>query len=136
MVGDKGKEVAVNSSNGDYKFTFDMVFGPKSTQKSVFEYIGAPVVDEVFKGYNGTIFAYGQTSSGKTHTMSGPGGLAVDPKMRGIIPRAVDAIFDYCSEAEETLEFSVQVSFMEFISSASRTYSYTKQNNLPSVRTL
>ena len=67
-------------------FTFDRVFGPVSTQEELYLYSAKPVVEDVLKGYNGTIFAYGQTASGKTHTMEGPD---IDGPDRGIIPRIV-----------------------------------------------
>jgi kinesin family member 5 len=109
-----GTEVKLDTDEeGTYRFTFDRIFGPDSEQKDVFDYIGRPVVDSIFKGYNGTIFAYGQTSSGKTHTMSGADGSIGDESMKGVIPRAIDYIFQKFSEAEEHIEFSVQTSFME-----------------------
>jgi kinesin family protein 5 len=48
------------------------------------------VVKGVMEGINGTLLAYGQTSSGKTHTMSG---VAGDPEAVGVIPRAVEDLF-------------------------------------------
>jgi len=93
------------------RFTFDRVFTPKSQQDEVFQTIGVPLVENVFQGYNGTIFAYGQTSSGKTHTMQGPD--INDPVLAGIIPRTVAAIFDNISAASEQMEFTVRASFVE-----------------------
>ena len=61
-------------------------------------------------GYNGTIFAYGQTSSGKTHTMEG---VINDPTMQGIIPRIVNDIFNHIYSMEENLEFHIKVSYFE-----------------------
>ena len=61
-------------------------------------------------GYNGTIFAYGQTSSGKTHTMEGVMG---DPQLQGIIPRIVNDIFNHIYAMEENLEFHIKVSYFE-----------------------
>ena len=62
---------------------------------------------DVLSGYNGTIFAYGQTSSGKTHTMEGVLG---DAKLQGIIPRIVGDIFSYIYQMDENLEFHIKVS--------------------------
>lgn len=52
-------------------YPFDNVFGPTTTQQHLFETVCRPVVDEVLQGYNCTIFAYGQTGTGKTFTMEG-----------------------------------------------------------------
>lgn len=52
-------------------FTFDQVFDWNSTQEQVYEDAAKPIVISVLEGYNGTVFAYGQTGTGKTHTMEG-----------------------------------------------------------------
>lgn len=65
---------------------------------------------DVLNGYNGTIFAYGQTSSGKTHTMEG---VINDPTKQGIIPRIVNDIFNHIYSMEENLEFHIKVSYFE-----------------------
>ena len=52
-------------------FTFDAVYGPDSTQRAVYDEGAFSLVESVMSGYNGTIFAYGQTGCGKTHTMIG-----------------------------------------------------------------
>jgi len=57
---------------GQNRFGFDHCFDMKSTQKEVYDIAARPIIDSVLDGFNGTIFAYGQTSSGKTHTMQGP----------------------------------------------------------------
>lgn len=52
------------------QFTFDNVFnGSSTTQEEVYECAARPSIDDVLEGYNATIFAYGQTGAGKTHTM-------------------------------------------------------------------
>lgn len=53
------------------RFTFDRAFGPESKQSDVYQVIVAPLINEVLSGYNCTVFAYGQTGTGKTHTMIG-----------------------------------------------------------------
>lgn len=52
-------------------YLFDKVFKPNASQEKVFDESAKSIVSDVLAGYNGTIFAYGQTSSGKTHTMEG-----------------------------------------------------------------
>ena len=49
-----------------------------------------PIVESVLEGYNGTVFAYGQTGTGKTFTMEG---VSSQDHLKGIMPRAFDHIF-------------------------------------------
>lgn len=65
----------------------------------------------VMEGFNGTVFAYGQTSSGKTHTMLGPN--ITDEAERGMIPRMVTHIFEDIANAPPEMEFQVKVSMIE-----------------------
>ena len=65
----------------------------------------------MLEGFNGTIFAYGQTSSGKTHTMQGPD--IEDIEMQGIIPRMVRTVFNRIETANESIEFTVKISMIE-----------------------
>ncbi|KAI9316029.1 hypothetical protein BX666DRAFT_2122305 [Dichotomocladium elegans] len=78
-------------------FTFDHVFGTHSTQEQVFESVASGLVDRFIDGYNVTILAYGQTSSGKTYTMGTEVRDQSDPEHQGIIPRAMAAIFAHLS---------------------------------------
>lgn len=66
---------------------------------------------DIMAGYNATIFAYGQTSSGKTYTMEGAS--IDDPELRGIIPRTATEIFSNVMAADENIEFIVKVSYIE-----------------------
>ena len=91
------------------KFNFDKVFNQYATQEEAYTSVVAPVVHEVLEGFNCTVFAYGQTGTGKTHTMEGQ---IDDPELKGIIPRAVEHIFETLDARKET-EYSVKVSFLE-----------------------
>jgi kinesin family member 11 len=91
------------------RFNFDHVFGTLSTQHEVYDTVVAPVVHEVLEGFNCTVFAYGQTGTGKTHTMEGD--LKSDDN-KGIIPRAVEHIFETLNARKE-MEYSVKISFLE-----------------------
>lgn len=76
-----------NEKSEAHNFNFDRTFDMNSTQEEVYTYSAKPVVDGVLEGFNGTVFAYGQTASGKTHTMEGS---AIDGDLEaGIIPRMV-----------------------------------------------
>jgi kinesin family protein 5 len=87
-----------------------------------------PVVDSVLNGYNGTILAYGQTSSGKTHTMLGED--IEDMEERGIIPRMVGGFFDQISKQPEDIEFAMKVSFVEIYNEKIRDLLDPKKSNL------
>uniref|UniRef100_A0A670K7A7 Kinesin heavy chain n=1 Tax=Podarcis muralis TaxID=64176 RepID=A0A670K7A7_PODMU len=87
-------------------YVFDRVFPPNTTQDQVYHACAMQIVKDVLAGYNGTIFAYGQTSSGKTHTMEGK---LHDPQLMGIIPRIAQDIFNHIYSMDENLEFHIKV---------------------------
>ncbi|KAF2283372.1 hypothetical protein GH714_003589 [Hevea brasiliensis] len=97
----------------DRTFLFDKVFGPTSQQKHLYDLAVSPIVYEVLEGYNCTIFAYGQTGTGKTYTMEGGARKKNGefPSDAGVIPRAVKQIFDIL-EAQNA-EYSMKVTFLE-----------------------
>ncbi|KAF3329937.1 kinesin-related protein-like protein [Carex littledalei] len=113
------REVSVTHKNVinkhvDRTFTFDKVFGPKSKQEDVFEHAVVPLVNEVLEGYNCTIFAYGQTGTGKTYTMEGGGTKMQNgelPSDAGVISRAVRRIFEILEN--QGTEYNMKVSFLE-----------------------
>ncbi|KAJ7697614.1 P-loop containing nucleoside triphosphate hydrolase protein [Mycena rosella] len=86
-----------------FRFPFTSCYDAGSTQAELFEADVRPLVDVARGGVTVTIFAYGVTSSGKTHTMQG---TRADP---GVIPRVVEALF--AAETDETTE--VTVSYIE-----------------------
>uniref|UniRef100_A0A8C5PMC5 Kinesin-like protein n=1 Tax=Leptobrachium leishanense TaxID=445787 RepID=A0A8C5PMC5_9ANUR len=101
----------VDSTNEPPKtFTFDTVFGTDSKQLDVYNLTARPIIDSVLEGYNGTIFAYGQTGTGKTFTMEG---VRAVPELRGIIPNSFAHIFGHIAKAEGDTRFLVRVSYLE-----------------------
>merc|ERR1711892_76640 len=110
----------INERSGEIKiglksYNFDKVFGPRSDQVGVYHEVVEPVVKEVLDGYSCTIFAYGQTGTGKTFTMEGERSdgdftWENDPKS-GIIPRTMNHLFDALNASGN--EFTVQVSLIE-----------------------
>uniref|UniRef100_A0A0G2K070 Kinesin-like protein n=1 Tax=Rattus norvegicus TaxID=10116 RepID=A0A0G2K070_RAT len=104
----KGEETVVIGQGKPY--VFDRVLPPNTTQEQVYNACAKQIVKDVLEGYNGTIFAYGQTSSGKTHTMEGK---LHDPQLMGIIPRIAHDIFDHIYSMDENLEFHIKVSYFE-----------------------
>mmetsp|Transcript_6750 Transcript_6750/g.9930 ORF Transcript_6750/g.9930 Transcript_6750/m.9930 type:complete len:600 (+) Transcript_6750:267-2066(+) len=91
-------------------FTFDAVFSDKCTQRNIYDVCAAPVVQSVLEGYNGTVFAYGQTGAGKTHTMEG---VPEDVELRGIIPNAFQHIFDHVALKGSDEKYLVRASYFE-----------------------
>ncbi|CAK9320007.1 unnamed protein product [Citrullus colocynthis] len=104
---------SVANKQVDRIFSFDKVFGPKAQQRSIYEQAIAPIVNEVLEGFNCTVFAYGQTGTGKTYTMEG--GMKNKgkdlPAEAGVIPRAVRQIFDTLEE--QNADYSMKVTFLE-----------------------
>ncbi|ETI28940.1 hypothetical protein G647_01392 [Cladophialophora carrionii CBS 160.54] len=114
--GVKGKTVELSmgpNAISNKAYHFDKVFSPAADQAIIFDDVVAPVLNEVLAGYNCTIFAYGQTGTGKTYTMSGDMtdsfGLLSDAA--GIIPRVLYSLFQKL-DADE-VECSVKCSFIE-----------------------
>ncbi|XP_017277100.1 kinesin-like protein KIF3B [Kryptolebias marmoratus] len=90
-------------------FTFDSVFGWKSKQSDIYDDAVRPLVDSVLQGFNGTIFAYGQTGTGKTFTMQG---VSADPENRGVIPNSFQHIFTQISRSQNQ-KYLVRSSYLE-----------------------
>eukprot|EP00191_Tetraselmis_sp_GSL018_P019273 CAMPEP_0177590532 /NCGR_PEP_ID=MMETSP0419_2-20121207/7465_1 /TAXON_ID=582737 /ORGANISM="Tetraselmis sp., Strain GSL018" /LENGTH=750 /DNA_ID=CAMNT_0019081115 /DNA_START=182 /DNA_END=2434 /DNA_ORIENTATION=- len=88
-------------------FTFDQVYDWDSKQIDIFNISAKPIVDSVISGYNGTMFAYGQTGTGKSFTMDGGPG-----ELQGIIPNAFKHIFSHIDASDNT-QFLVRASYLE-----------------------
>ncbi|XP_059646440.1 kinesin-like protein KIN-7K, chloroplastic [Cornus florida] len=101
-----GETIVRNEHNPSTAYAFDRVFGPTTTTRHVYDVAAQHVVSGAMEGINGTIFAYGVTSSGKTHTMQG------DQRSPGIIPLAVKDTFSIIQETPSR-EFLLRVSYLE-----------------------
>mmetsp|Transcript_30448 Transcript_30448/g.42009 ORF Transcript_30448/g.42009 Transcript_30448/m.42009 type:complete len:1139 (-) Transcript_30448:66-3482(-) len=124
---------------GPKNFAFDSIMGEASSQADVFEQV-EPLVSAVMQGYNATIFVYGATGSGKTHTMIGEtnppktkisstsGGFRfgeADPSemdvsiqddqgaLEGILPRSLRYIMAKTKELENKYTYEIHVTFVE-----------------------
>ncbi|OAP62142.1 hypothetical protein AYL99_04345 [Fonsecaea erecta] len=114
--GVRGKTVELSmgpNAISNKTYYFDKVFSPAADQAIIFDDVVAPVLNEMLTGYNCTIFAYGQTGTGKTYTMSGDmtDTLGLLSDAAGIIPRVLYSLFQKL-EADE-VEYSVKCSFIE-----------------------
>lgn len=91
-ISEERHQIVVSKSKGAVEhqkiFTFDHVFGVESEQAEVYEQSAFLLVENVLEGYNGTVFAYGQTGCGKTYTMTG----SKQEHSKGIIPRTFSHI--------------------------------------------
>ena len=120
--------VSVSSSKGTPKtFQFDYVYPMDTTQRDIYDQVAFPIVDSIFQGYNGTIFAYGQTGCGKTFTMMG---IVNDPELKGIIPNAFSHIFGFIKTEGESKKFLVRCSFVEIYNEEVRDLLINKSQKL------
>uniref|UniRef100_A0A0D9W547 Kinesin motor domain-containing protein n=1 Tax=Leersia perrieri TaxID=77586 RepID=A0A0D9W547_9ORYZ len=101
-----GDNMVRNEYNPSIAYAFDKVFGPATTTRHVYDIAAQHVVSGAMEGINGTVFAYGVTSSGKTHTMHG------EQKSPGIIPLAVKDVFSIIQDTPGR-EFLLRVSYLE-----------------------
>ncbi|XP_073003631.1 kinesin-like protein KIN-7E, chloroplastic isoform X2 [Typha latifolia] len=101
-----GDNTVRNEYNQNIAYGFDKVFGPATTTRHVYDIAAQHVVGGAMEGINGTVFAYGVTSSGKTHTMHG------EQKSPGIIPLAVKDVFSIIQDTPGR-EFLLRVSYLE-----------------------
>ena len=108
QVDGKSGQITIKGTKKDQKkeivktFTFDQVYDENSTQREIYENTAKPIVQSSLDGYNGTIFAYGQTGTGKSHTMEGKDD---PPDLRGIIPNSCCHIFDEIARAAARRSF-------------------------------
>ena len=93
-------------------FSFDKIFDISTQQESVYEAVGKGIVNDVIGGYNGTIFAYGQSGSGKTFTMYGNED-SDDQSMKGLIPRIVEDVFNYVQTTDDNVKFQIKLSVFQ-----------------------
>ncbi|XP_036408428.1 kinesin-like protein KIF22 [Megalops cyprinoides] len=92
------------------QYQFDVFHGEQSTQQEVFLSSVKPILPHLLNGQNASVFAYGPTGAGKTHTMLG------SPEQPGVIPRAVREVFHLVREQERKegdWEYSIGMSYLE-----------------------
>ncbi|XP_062925160.1 centromere-associated protein E-like isoform X2 [Mobula hypostoma] len=96
----------ISQINGGKSFSFDRVFHENETTQTIYTEVAHSIVYSITEGYNGTIFAYGQTSSGKTYTMMG------NANTPGLIPLAICNLFKVINDMQNR-EFLLRVSYLE-----------------------
>ncbi|KIW65957.1 hypothetical protein PV04_08170 [Phialophora macrospora] len=121
--------VQLQSSETNAPFTFDRVFDMSSQQADIFDFSIRSTVEDVMNGYNGTVFAYGQTGAGKSYTMMGD---MDDPDKKGIIPRITEQIFDaILVHGSAQIEYTVGISYLEIYMERIRDLLNPAFDNLP-----
>uniref|UniRef100_A0A5K3FTZ0 Kinesin-like protein n=1 Tax=Mesocestoides corti TaxID=53468 RepID=A0A5K3FTZ0_MESCO len=90
-------------------FFFDGAYDSLSTTEEIYADVVYPLVEGVTEGYNGTVFAYGQTGCGKSFTMQG---VSTDPVNKGVIPRSFEHIFE-TTAAMSNVKYLIHASFLE-----------------------
>ncbi|XP_074397183.1 centromere-associated protein E isoform X2 [Zonotrichia albicollis] len=96
----------ISDVSGTKTFSYDRVFHSSDNTQQLYDGVAVPIIQSAVRGYNGTIFAYGQTASGKTYTMMG------NEDSVGIIPKAIQHVFKIICEIPDR-EFLLRVSYME-----------------------
>ena len=109
-VGDRNAARFVDAECVEHEFHFKRVFDGSVGQEEVYNAVASNVVDRFLEGYNGTIFAYGQTASGKTYTIEGSARRYRD---RGLIPRVLSHVYTSLEERMRSEDITLQISFME-----------------------
>ena len=99
---------SITLKNYDNNYIYDKIFPAETDQKTIFNEIGLPLVKKFLSGYNSTIFAYGQTGTGKTHTIIGPLESLFDDNNDnfGLIPNILNFLFNNKEEATNIIRSS------------------------------
>ena len=120
----------ITNSKTNEVFTFDYVISPSQTNKDIFDNLIKKNLNSLFKGINVSIFAYGQTSTGKTYTMKGE-----TKSNEGLIPLCIREIFNYLNDNNNTNESKiiksvVKVSYSEIYNETVNDLIDTSKKNL------
>ena len=128
-------------TSNSHIFSFDYIFNMNSTQQEVYLKTSKSLIESVLKGYNSTLFCYGQTASGKTYTMTGPlnrynnnnfnsnNNENNNDNNRGIIQRASEEIFEYVDKHKENNKFIIRASYLQIYNENINDLLITKNNN-------
>jgi centromeric protein E len=101
------KKLLMDSIYSPQNFTFDRIYGTDANSQIIYKDMCRQITKSAISGYNGTIFMYGQTTSGKTFTMLGT------PNSPGILPCALRDIFNLISKEQNAENYAVYCSYLE-----------------------
>lgn len=91
----------------EYRFVFDKLFDSAASQNDIYNDTTKPLLDSILDGFNSTVFAYGATGCGKTHTILGT------PEDPGVIFLTMKELFERIDELSDKKVFDVSLSFLE-----------------------
>eukprot|EP01028_Stygiella_incarcerata_P004227 TRINITY_DN1904_c0_g1_i1.p1 TRINITY_DN1904_c0_g1~~TRINITY_DN1904_c0_g1_i1.p1 ORF type:complete len:1331 (+),score=456.95 TRINITY_DN1904_c0_g1_i1:142-4134(+) len=103
----KNKEVKVLKDFDEKKYYFDGILPETISQEEVYNTVCQKIVSDVFEGFNGTCFAYGQSGTGKTYTLAN-----MEPGQEGVIPRVVQHMFRQIASDQDN-EYKVVVNYVQ-----------------------
>ncbi|KAL4501423.1 hypothetical protein ABPG72_021230 [Tetrahymena utriculariae] len=105
VINQRDNSIQVNNNSNETSeastFYFDTIFDEKSTQQQIYDNAVSPLVNSLFQDINSTIWAFGQTRSGKSQTLFGN---KCDEQNQGIVYRAIDQIFSQIKHLSDTKE--------------------------------
>ncbi|RZC43213.1 Kinesin and/or SCP-1 domain containing protein, partial [Asbolus verrucosus] len=112
------REVHIKSGSSEKKYNFSHIFGEEVPQRKIYNVVVSPLIENIISGYNCTVFAYGQTGTGKTHTIVGGNNISLEADVHndpsaGMIPRAVAHLFSEMNKLHPKTKCTVKISFVE-----------------------
>lgn len=111
-ISEPSNSISIDVKSEQKCFTYDYVGSESISQEEIFNEIGKPIATSCLVGYNGTIFAYGQTGAGKTFTILGNSESDSESQSRGLLPRCFEYLFNAIHE-ETTKEYLIKCSYLE-----------------------
>lgn len=131
VLDDHGDVLANHGPYSSHTYVFDHVYDQNSSQMKVYETTARSVVDSALQGYNATIFAYGQTGTGKTFTMEGFNSEGSSVEARGIIPRAIEQVFGHIQRhVSPRMKFLVRASYLQIYNEQVQTNGFIDALNI------
>ncbi|KAJ3167552.1 Kinesin- protein 12 [Geranomyces variabilis] len=109
-----GRTLQIHTQAADDRLmTFDRVFDPTASQRDVFDDCGAAaLVDRALDGYATTLFAFGQTGSGKSYTVTGAKNEELSDSHAGLVLRSLRYMYERVA-ARPNVEYAIRASYLE-----------------------
>ena len=119
------------------KWVYDYILPPDTTQEQMYDKVAIKTIIDFTEGYNGTIFSYGQSGSGKTYSMLGPDSVfetlasSAENELYGIIPRAIYQIFNIFKDFDRNgTKWKLSLSYIEIFNEKIKCLLRSKKDGL------